>query len=118
MKLRASHLAGAVALAAGLAVAAPALASQNIPWTWNSSDHDAKAEFVASNDTFHAYVYNPTDYVNWSGPGATGRWDLNSGSAEQNLPFNWTKGKVVTLNVCQSKTLWPDDCSGTQSGVS
>jgi hypothetical protein len=108
----------AAVLVASGSIAAPAVASQNIGWTWNSGDHDAKAKFTASGDTYTGIGYEPNSFVNWGGPSGSGRWNLGKSGNEQTLPFKWAENKTVTLNVCQKHTGFPDDCSGTKYGVS
>ena len=36
-----NKIAASAVFVAAATIAAPALASQDIPWTWNSGDHDA-----------------------------------------------------------------------------
>jgi len=107
-----------VSFLAVAAVAAPAAASQDIAWTWNSGDHDAKANFASYGEVYHAVGYEPDTYVDWTGPGVSGRWNLKNDSTQHSLNFDWVEGKSVSLNVCQQHNLFPDDCSGKKYGVS
>lgn len=68
-----SKVVASVVFIAAATVAAPALASQNIPWTWNSGDHDAEAKFTAYGEVYHGRGYEPDSYVDWTSPGASGR---------------------------------------------
>ena len=62
--------------------------------------------------------YEPDSYVDWSGPGSSGRWNLGQSGNLQTLNFDWAENKTVTLNVCQQHNAFPDDCSGKKYGVS
>ncbi|MBF4162423.1 hypothetical protein [Nocardioides acrostichi] len=101
-----------------ISLSGAAFASQNIAWTWNSGDHDAKANFVAYGEVYHGVGFQPDVYVDWSGPGASGRWNLGQSGKTQSLNFDWPEGKTVTLKVCQQHNAFPDDCSAKKTGVS
>lgn len=118
MKNSRALLIGAAGLAAAVLTAAPVHASQDIPWTWNSGDHDAKANFIAYGEVHHAYEYAGNTYVDWGGPNGSGRWWIAGTGVERTLNFDWPEGKTVTLKVCQQHTAFPDDCSATKYGVS
>jgi hypothetical protein len=113
-----SKITAAAALAAAVSVAGPAVASQDIPWTWNSGDHDAEANFKALGEEYHGKGYEPDSYMNWTGPSGSGRWNLGQNGNLQTLNMSWAEGKTVSLNVCQQHNLYPDDCSGKKYGVS
>lgn len=98
--------------------AAPSMASQNIPWTWNSSDHDARANFIAYGEVYHGYEHAGNTYVDWSGPSGSGRWYIPGRDVVRSLDFDWPEDRVVSLRVCQHHTFWPDDCSAKKYGVS
>lgn len=46
-------------------IAAPAAASQDIPWTWNSEDQDARARFQAEGRSSTVRATSPT--ATWTG---------------------------------------------------
>lgn len=94
------------------------MASQNISWTWNSNDYDAKANFIAYGEIFHGVGYEPDSYVDWTGPEGSGRWHLGRNGNLQSLNFDWAENKIVGLNVCQQHNVYPDDCSNWKYGVS
>ena len=110
--------AGIISFLAVASIAAPATASQDIPWTWNSGDQDAKANFTAFGEVYHGVGYEPDTYVDWTGPSGSGRWNLPNDATQHSLNFDWAEGKSVSLNVCQQHNLYPDDCSGKKYGVS
>lgn len=100
--------------------AAPAVAGQDIDWTWNSGDHDSKVKFFSAYDNFHAYEYAGTNYMDYYGGSRSGlRWGIPGGAdrAEHTLNENFAEGTAVGLNICQQHTAFPDDCSGWKHGV-
>lgn len=99
-------------------IAAPAAASQDIPWTWNSEDQDARARFQAEGEVFYGQGYEPDSYVDWQGPSGSGRWNLGEDGLLEDLNFDWPEDRAVGLNVCQQHNLYPDDCSGWRAGRS
>jgi len=62
--------------------------------------------------------YRGDTFLDWTGPNGSGRWNIPSGTGPFTLNFSMTENRAVTMNVCQKKTGWPDDCSGWKSGVS
>lgn len=113
----AAMAAGAFAL-----VGAPAAqAGEDIPWTWNSEDHDVEARFASFGEWLYAKEYNDPGYVDWyHGDSGSHRWwvpgDGNGNRQENNLSLS--EGKTFAMKVCQHHTAWPDDCSGWKYGVS
>jgi hypothetical protein len=119
MRIKSLIMASALAVSV-LGGAAPALASQDIPWTWNSGDHDSQATFQAYGEHIYAYEYNGNNYVDYTFPGVSSRWFItgNDTKTRQDLNLSIAEGKSVSMKVCQDHTAFPDDCSATRYGVS
>lgn len=100
---------------------APSFAGQNIGWFWNSSDHDVEGDFVAKGDTFNAYEYHGTGYIDYTYYGHSGnRWFIpgdDTGKKKVNN-LSMKEGKTVTMKVRQKHSAYPDDCAGPHYGVS
>lgn len=109
-------LVGAVALLATIGFASPSYAGSDIPWTWNSGDHDSKGKFKSYGDDFKGRGYHGTNYIDWSSTGyGYNRWWIYQGST-QTLNLNFPEGNWVGMEVCQENVGWPDDCSAWKSG--
>lgn len=108
-----------LAVALCLGWAAPATAGTNIAWTWNSSDKDSQARFASNGDDYFAKEFAGTNFVDWSGSAGDGRWYIPGAAdgAERKLDLDFAEGTTATLQVCQQKTGWPNDCSSVRSGV-
>lgn len=112
-------LVAAAGLSAGLA--APAIASQDIGWTWNSGDEDSKARFLAygehlqglekSGSGYIKYEYATVSGLTWNIPGSTD-------NTVKDLDLSIDENKYFGLQVCEVKTGLPDDCSSWKRGVS
>lgn len=106
---------------AAMSTAAPSIAQQDIPWTWNSGDHDAKGKFVADGEVFHGVENKGSTYLDWSATGnGSGRWYIpgSASGADHSLNLALPEGKSVTMKVCAVNNNFPDDCSSTKTGVS
>jgi hypothetical protein len=119
--MRKTRMAIAVAGAdfAIVGISAPAMASQDIGWTWNSGDHDAEARFEATGEHYYAVEVNGNDYVDWSGSSGSGRWWIpgSETNTQKDLNLSFAENTAVTLQVCEEHTAFPDDCSSTKTGV-
>lgn len=98
-------------------IAGPAHAGTDITWTWNSGDHDIEGTFWSYGDNYEAIEYNGDTFVDWSGSSGNGRWYIDGTAVVRKLDLNFKEGTIATMNVCQKKTGWPDDCSGKKYGV-
>ena len=111
---------GTVTALSGL-VAGPATASTDIPWTWNSSDQDSKAHFIATGEHLQGAEYSGSGYIKYEYTGASGlSWNI-PGSTDRtvkDLDLSIAENKYFGLQVCESKTGLPDDCSSWKRGVS
>ena len=102
--------------------ASPALAGEDIPWTWNnSSDKDVKGAFKHYGEHFQAYEYEGNDYLDydWSGIDPQ-RWYI-PGSEDKTLKdlnLEIAEGKATGFQACETKFAAPDDCSDWKWGVS
>ena len=105
---------------AAMSVVGPSVAQQNIPWTWNSGDEDARARFESTGEIFYGQDHAGNGYVDWSASGyGSSRWEIpgNSGST-YDLNQSFVEGRSVSMQVCQRHDQFPDDCSSTKYGVS
>lgn len=105
-----------------LGLAAPAIAQQDIAYTWNNnSDQDAKAKFESEGEHIYAYEYEGNDYVDYSYGSNSGlRWYI-PGSEDKSRKDNnleIAEGVVFKMQVCEEKWASPDDCSTWRSGIS
>jgi hypothetical protein len=103
-----------------LGVAGPAVAAGvDIPYTWNSGDHDAKARFASAGDNFFAVEYEGNDYIDWSNSSiGSGRWYVpgSEDATRKGLNLEMPEGTTVKMQVCETKTAAPDDCSDWEPG--
>lgn len=100
-------------------ISAPAMAESDINWTWNSDDHDARARFAAEGEHFYGQELDGSTYVHWAAGSQVSNWWI-PGDEDGNLwslNEGFAEGTKVTMRVCQYHDNYPDDCSGTKSGV-
>lgn len=107
---------GACVGGAALVLVSPAaaFAGTDIPWIWNSDDHDAKARFRHYGEHVDLCKHNNAEvkvYVRTESSGS--REGTYDGAIDSCKDFNWsfTEGDWVQIKVCEVKTLAPDDCS-------
>ncbi len=100
---------------AGL-TAAPAAAQQDIPWTWNSNDHDVRGRFEATGEKVLAREYHGRTYIDYQ---RSSRWWIPGShtGAMKTLNLSYPEGKAFKFNVCQHHENFPDDCSGWRYGA-
>ena len=122
--MKRGQFAGVLAAGALLAigVATPANAGADIGWTWNNNgDKDVKAKFVHNGENIHAVENDGNTYVEYNPPGSGGHqvWYV-PGSATRSEKVNnlsYDEGLTFTMQVCESKTAAPDDCSAWKTGT-
>lgn len=113
----------ALVAAAGLTAGfgGPASASQDIPWTWNSGDHDSKAQFKAYGEHLQGAEYSGSGYIDYEYANVTGlTWNIpgSTDGTVKDLNLTIDENKYFGLQVCEEKTGLPDDCSSWKQGVS
>jgi hypothetical protein len=121
MKLSTIVIATAGVLMAALSAAGPASAGVDIGWTWNNNnDQDARGKFVSNGDQYWGTEYEGNDYLNWdSEVNGDGKWNIpgSETGVDTKLSVNLDEGTSAYLQVCETKTAAPNDCSSWKKGV-
>lgn len=120
LAMRLCGVAGAVATAAAV-LAAPANAQQDIPWTWNSSDHNIRAKFESTGEHLYAQEVTGDDYVDWQAASrGLSRWWIpgNHDGNTKDLDLDLPENQWFSMKVCQYWSVAPDDCSAWKQGQS
>lgn len=114
--MRKLHLTGASVAAAAFVLLTPttAFAGTNVPWIWNSDDHDAKARFRHYGEHVDLCKHNNAKVkVQVQTQTSGSRSGTYDGGVDSCKDFNWSfaEGDWVRIKVCEVKTAFPDDCS-------
>lgn len=118
MKILRSSAAALVAVFTVLLMPTAAQAAE-IGWFYNSNDHDAKARFRSYGDHIDlCKLNNAKVYVDYSNSGRSSRvyYDGTQDTCTD-INENFPEGSIVYIQVCELKTLSPDDCSDYHAGV-
>ena len=103
-----------------LGITAPSFAaSQDIPWIWNSGDHDAEARFESTGEHIYAKEYEGNDYVDYDPPGAgEQRWYIpgSEDGTQKDNNLSYGEDQEFLMQVCETKFAAPDDCSAWVGG--
>ena len=121
MKMSAMAVAAAGVILAVLGAAGPASAGVDIPWTWNNNDDkDARGYFESTGDHFYGIENEGNDYLDWdSEVNGDGRWYIpgSETGVKGDLNLDLEEGTKAYMQVCETKTAAPDDCSDWDDGV-
>lgn len=118
--MRRAPVAVAMATFATVVFAAPsAWAGTDIGYFYNSGDHDAKANFKSYGEHFTlCKLNNAKVYIDYQNAGQEKRVYYDGGlDTCTDINESFSEGSKVRVQVCEEKTLAPDDCSNFREGV-